>query len=266
MRVALAQICSTGDVAGNGALVAEQVRAAAGRGAELVVFPEATMRAFGHNLTRIAEPLDGPWASGVRAVAAECGVTVVAGMFTPGDTPDRVRNTLLVTGPGIEAAYTKVHLYDAFGYAESRTVEPGTEPVVVTIGGIRFGLAICYDIRFPRLFTTLAERGAEAILVPTSWGAGPGKIEQWDLLVQARGLDATAYILASAQADPAAAGVEARAGAPTGIGRSAVIGPQGRVLVRAGDAPELLVYDLDVSDVAAVRQQIPVLDNTVHFV
>lgn len=265
MRVALAQICSTGDVAANGALVAEQVRTAAAQGAELVVFPEATMRAFGHNLTRIAEPLDGLWATGVRAVAAECGVTVVAGMFTPGDTPERVRNTLLVTGPDVDTSYTKVHLFDAFGFAESKTVQPGTEPVLVTIGGIRFGLAICYDIRFPRLFTTLAEQGAEAILVPTSWGAGPGKVEQWDLLVQARGLDATAYILACAQADPAASGVEAREGAPTGIGRSAVIGPQGRVLARAGDAPELLIHDLDVSDVAKVRQQIPVLANTVHF-
>jgi predicted amidohydrolase len=101
----------------------------------------------------IAEPLDGPWASKVRSIADELQLVIVAGMFTPGTPADsgarRVRNTLLATGPGVEASYHKIHLFDAFGFAESDTVEAGTEPVTFDAGGVTFGLATCYDIRFP---------------------------------------------------------------------------------------------------------------------
>ncbi|HEV7469704.1 MAG TPA: nitrilase-related carbon-nitrogen hydrolase, partial [Pseudonocardia sp.] len=120
MRIALAQIVSTSEPEANLGLVTDQVRAAAEQGARLVVFPEATMCCFGVKLGPVAEPLDGPWATDVRAIAEDAGVTVVAGMFTP--SPDgRVRNTLLATGGGVEAAYDKIHLFDAFGFAESDT-------------------------------------------------------------------------------------------------------------------------------------------------
>src|SRR5580765_3550242 len=98
MKIALAQIVAGADPAANLDLVAERVADAAAAGAELVVFPEATMRAFGHPLRGIAEPLDGPWATAVAELARSAGVTVAVGMFTPG-IDGRVRNTLLVTGP-----------------------------------------------------------------------------------------------------------------------------------------------------------------------
>ncbi|MFP3548085.1 nitrilase-related carbon-nitrogen hydrolase, partial [Rhizobium sp. SIMBA_035] len=89
------------DVAQNLQLLEEYARRAKDGGAELVVFPEAMMRAFGNSLLDIAEPLDGPWASRVRSLARELQLVIVAGMFTPG-TPaksghPRVRNTLLAT-------------------------------------------------------------------------------------------------------------------------------------------------------------------------
>ncbi|MDT7686554.1 MAG: deaminated glutathione amidase, partial [Pseudonocardiales bacterium] len=151
MRIALAQIVSTPDPGHNLGLVEEQIRAAAASGARLVVFPEATMCCFGVSLAPVAEPLDGPWASRVRELAADAGLTVVAGMFTPADD-GRVRNTLLATGGGVEAAYDKIHLFDAFGFAESDTVAPGTEPVTVDVDGLTVGLTTCYDLRFPGLF------------------------------------------------------------------------------------------------------------------
>lgn len=83
MRIALAQILSGTDPAANLQLVREYSRRAADAGAQLVVFPEATMCRFGVPLGPVAEPLDGPWADGVRSVAAESKITVVAGMFTP---------------------------------------------------------------------------------------------------------------------------------------------------------------------------------------
>lgn len=95
-----------------------QLALAAESGARLVVFPEAMSCSFARPRVEAAEPLDGPWAGAVRAAAAEAGVTVVVGLFTPGES-GRVRNTLLVTGPEVEAHYDKLHLFDAYGYAES---------------------------------------------------------------------------------------------------------------------------------------------------
>ncbi len=207
MRIALAQILSGTDPAANLRLVRDYAGRAADAGAKLVVFPEATMCRFGVPLAPIAEPVDGPWADGVRRIATETGVTVVAGMFTPaGD--GRVRNTLIAVGPGIpnqpDEHYHKIHLYDAFGFTESRTVAPGHEPVVITVDDVRVGLSLCYDIRFPALYTELARRGAQLIAVCASWGSGPGKLEQWTLLARARALDSMSYIAAAGQADPGA--------------------------------------------------------------
>ena len=92
----------------------------------------------------------------------------------------------------MDAHYDKIHLFDAFGFTESETVAPGTELLVLTLGGVGVGFATCYDLRFPSLFTALAERGAQLICLPASWGAGPGKLEQWQLLLRARALDCTA--------------------------------------------------------------------------
>ena len=98
------------------------------------------------------------------------------------------------------------------------------------------------------------------IVVPASWGAGPGKREQWDLLVRARALDSTAFIAACGQADPTTIGREAGK-APTGIGASAVVGPLGAIQDQLGAEPGLLVADLDLDAVKKARAIVPVLAN-----
>jgi predicted amidohydrolase len=270
MRIALAQILSGSDPAANLELVAEYTRRAADAGARLVVFPEATMCRFGVPLAPIAEPIDGAWAGGVRRIATESGITVIAGMFTPAGN-GRVTNTLLVAGPGAphppDAHYDKIHLYDAFGFTESRTVAPGHEPVVVEVDEVRVGLSVCYDIRFPALYTELARRGAQLIVACASWGSGPGKLEQWTLLARARALDSMSYVAAVGQADPGDALTKSGsgAGAPTGVGGSLVASPLGEVVASAGDCPQLLVADIDVDRVAAARDSIAVLRNRSDF-
>src|SRR6201996_4210611 len=99
MRIAVAQISSGTDPADNLELVRDYTRQAADAGAKLVVFPEATMCRFGVPLAPIAEPVNGPWADGVRRIAADAGITVIAGMFAPADD-GRVTNTLIAAGPG----------------------------------------------------------------------------------------------------------------------------------------------------------------------
>lgn len=260
MRIALCQVTSTPDPKANLDLVAECVQLAAERGAELAVFPEATMACFGVPLGPVAEPLDGPWATAVAGIAERTGVLVAAGMFTPAED-GRVRNTLLLTGGGQHVGYDKVHLFDAFGFQESTTVAPGDSLVVVEIGGLTVGLAICYDVRFPELFRSLADRGAQVVLLPASWGAGPGKQEQWELLVRARALDCTSWVAACGQADPAASGIIPSPKAPTGIGHSLVADPYGRVAGSLEAGPGLLVVDIDPAVVESARRDIPVLAN-----
>lgn len=265
MRIAAAQILSGPDPADNLRLVRESVVEAAGRGARIVVFPEATMRAFGAGrLDQIAEPLDGPWATGVAEVAREQGVLVVVGMFTPGER-GRVRNTLLVTGPAggedLHLGYDKIHLFDAFGFAESDTVEPGDSTRVVTVDGVGIGLSVCYDIRFPGQFRALAAAGARVTLCIASWGSGPGKVEQWRLLARARALDATTFLVAVDQADPEVEGVEVKRGAPTGVGHSMLVGPDGTVREEAGPGAGLVLFEIDDDEVADIRKVIPVLAN-----
>jgi predicted amidohydrolase len=256
----LAQITSTPDPDANRELVTEYVERAAAAGAEVVVFPEATMACFGVPLAPIAEPLDGPWASAVAELATRHGILVVAGMFTPA-ADGRVHNTVLVTGGGQHLGYDKIHLFDAFGFTESRTVAPGGKPLVVRAGELSLGVATCYDVRFPELFRRLVDDGAIAVLMPASWGAGPGKLEQWELLVRARALDCTSWVLACGQADPAASGRTTRPGIPTGIGHSLVVDPYGTVRASLDTAPDLLVVDIDEQTVAAARRDIPVLAN-----
>lgn len=256
----MAQISSGSDPEKNLVTVSEQTAAAAARGAELVIFPEATMCRFGVPLGPVAQPLDGPWATAVGEIAAEHRVTVVAGMFTPGDG-DRVRNTLVIAGrDGQIQGYNKIHLYDAFGFAESRTVEPGDRTVTFDTGSVTVGTATCYDIRFPQLFTTLADRGATLIVVPTSWGAGPGKLTQWQTLAAARALDSGCFIAAVGQAVPSDPAI-AESSAPTGIGHSILAGPFGMVHTELGDAAELAVLDLDFDEVERARRSIAVSAN-----
>ncbi len=264
MRLAVAQIISSADPAANLELIRDYAAEAKAAGAELVVFPEAAMRAFGNSLTDIAEPLDGPWAEKVRALSRELDIVIVAGMFTPGKD-GRVRNTLLVTGPGVNTSYDKVHLFDAFGFAESKTVDAGTNPVTFEFNGTVFGLATCYDVRFPALFTANARAGAQVNIVCASWGAGEGKAEQWDLLVRARALDSTTFVVACGQGDPETVGAGTAGTAPTGIGHSAVITPLGSAVAALGGQPELAVVDIDPSVVDEVRSKLPVLANARQF-
>ena len=260
LRVAVAQLLSGHQPAANLDQVESYAAEAAAAGARLLVCPEATMARFGRPLGPVAEPADGPWASRLREIADQAGLVIVAGMFTP--SPDgRVYNTLRAVGGPVDARYDKIHLFDAFGFSESDTVAPGREPALITVDGVTVGLSTCYDVRFPGLYTRLAGQGAEVICVAASWGAGPGKIDQWQLLTRARALDSTTFLVAAGQADPASTGSETSGTAPTGVGHSAVISPRGEVLQELGPEPGLLVIDLDLSTVAETRRAIPVLAN-----
>lgn len=262
LTVALAQIEATTDPSANAALVEDGLRRAAEAGAALAVFPEATMCRFGVPLGPVAEELDGPWATRIAEAAATTGVHVVAGMFTPG-SDGRVRNTLLHAAPdGTRTAYDKIHLYDAFGFAESRTVEPGDRAVLIRVGDAVVGLSTCYDLRFPALYQALADAGAQVIVAPASWGDGPGKLEAFGTLARARALDSTTFVVAVDQARPS----DPEPGtAPRGVGGSLAVAPDGAVLAAAGAGSQQIVVDLPLARVDEVRAALPVLANRRDF-
>ncbi|TDD60788.1 carbon-nitrogen hydrolase family protein [Kribbella antibiotica] len=253
LRVAAAQLTTGSDPASNLAAATDAVRRAANAGAEIVALPEATLACFGTDLAGIAEPLDGPFATGLRKVAADLGIVVIAGLFEPSGE-GRVHNTLLATGPGVETSYRKIHLYDAFGSRESDTVAPGNELVTFEYRDVTVGLATCYDLRFADQFTALGRLGAELIVVPASWGAGPGKEEQWDLLTRARAADAQAWLLACDQAYTTPQGTD-----PLGIGRSSLTTPLGHTAARLDHTPGILHGSVESEVVSGVRSRVPIL-------
>jgi len=221
-------------------------------GADLVVFPEAFARDFGEagsDVSAYAERLDGPFATEVARVAGDRGTTVVAGMFEVGEDPGKPFNTLVVRG-GADASYRKIHLYDSFGYRESDRLTAGPlEPVVVDVAGFRVGLMTCYDLRFPELSRRLVDAGAEVIVVPAAWVAGPRKVEHWRTLVRARAIENTVFVLAAAQPGPRY------------TGHSMVVDPLGDVLAEAGEGPEELSAELDSESLATARKTNPSLAN-----
>ena len=160
--------------------------------ADLVVFPEAWARDFGEpgsDLAPSAEPLDGPFVTEVERVAAERGTTVVAGHLRARRAAPY--NTVVVRGAA-RADYRKIHLYDSFGYRESDVLAAGRlEPVTVEIAGTTVGLMTCYDLRFPELARALVDRGAEVLVVPSAWVAGPRKVDHWTTLLRARAIENT---------------------------------------------------------------------------
>ena len=260
MKLALAQINTTTQVAQNLDKVRDYARRAAEDGAELVVFPEATMSAFGPGLREAVEQSADAWRTSMSELAAEAGVTVVVGEFA--SSGDKVINLLAVYSPnGTRTDYAKIHLYDAFGFKESDTVVAGEDLVVIDIAGETVGLAICYDIRFPKLFAELSRRGAKLALVSASWGAGPRKVEQWQTLARARALDSNMFVAALGQADPEVSGVDVPKKGPTGVGYSLVSDPFGTVISTFEGEETLKIVDLDLGGADEAAGAIPVLTN-----
>jgi len=259
MRVALCQIPVSAKPPVNAGRVTAALREAAEQGAELAVFPEATQVRFGSDLRAAAEPLAGPFCSGLAAAAKDTGVALVAGVFEP--APDgRVYNTAVAfDGHGeLVASYRKLHLFDAFGHRESGLVAPGAVPVVCSLAGVRTGLEICYDVRFGELSRALAVAGAHLLVLPAAWAAGPLKEEHWITLVRARAIENTVWVAAVGQVpDPA----EPPTRAATGVGRSMLVDPLGVVRLDLGPAAGLAVADVDVGLVQTVRATVPSLAN-----
>ncbi|MFR9751122.1 carbon-nitrogen hydrolase family protein [Nocardia sp. 004] len=255
LDVAVVQFAPSTDPEANLVALGEYVRAAAAHGARVVVAPEYSMFAvhkLDERVVAVAEPLNGPFVTGLGRLAQESGVFLVAGMVERiAEGGARIRNTLVVLGPdgALVTCYRKVHLYDAFGYLESDVVEPGEleQLAMFTVAEVTFGLQTCFDLRFPEAARRIAAAGAQVLLLPAQWIPGPDKVEQWTTLVCARAIENTMYVAAADQA------------APLGAGASMIVDPIGTVLAGLGDQPGVLTARIDLARLNTVRTTNPSL-------
>ncbi|WKU19711.1 carbon-nitrogen hydrolase family protein [Advenella alkanexedens] len=238
-------------------------------GSKLVVFPEHFDWAGGSPQDKIAAgeaERDGPAYNMCRRLAQDSQIHVHSGSFYE-STPDgtRVYNTSVVFNPqGDEIArYRKIHLFDIYTpdgmrYGESDAVAPGNGTVVVEIDGLKFGLAICYDIRFPELFQQLTSDGANVIVLPAAFAMQTGK-DHWDVLCRARAIETQCYFLAAGQTGSFEQEGEIR----SSYGHSLVCDPWGHIIAKASDGEGFISARLDIDRINQIRSQIPLAQHKV---
>ncbi|MFI9170684.1 carbon-nitrogen family hydrolase [Streptomyces lincolnensis] len=225
-------------------------------GADLVVLPELwTTGAFAfEEFDAEAEPLRGPTYEAMAKAASDAGVWLHAGSI-PERAPDgTLYNTSLVFSPtgDLAASYRKIHRF-GFDKGEAVLMGAGRELVTVPLPGTTVGVATCYDLRFPELFRSLVDAGAETLVIPAGWPER--RRAHWTLLAQARAVENQAFVLACGTAGT-------HAGVPQ-AGHSIVVDPWGEVLAEAGADEEILTVDFDPGKVATTREQFPALKDRV---
>lgn len=258
VKAALVQMRVTEDKERNLRSAADAVRRAADAGAQVVCLPEMFVCPYERRAFLAAREARGGriW-SALAQMAAGSRVVLVGGSF-PEAAEGRIYNTCFVfdaAGRQI-ARHRKVHLFDidiAGGqrFRESDTFSPGADLTVFDTPLGRFGVVICFDIRFPELMQLMALYGAEAVFVPASFNMTTGPAH-WQLLFRARALDAQIFLLGCSAARDARSRYVA-------YGHSLAISPWGTVLAELGAQPETLLVTLDLDEALRTRAQIPVM-------
>jgi predicted amidohydrolase len=259
---AAVQMTSLDDPAANLAKALSLIDEAAARGARLVALPENVLyMGPERDKAKAAEPLDGPSLARFAEKAREKHLHLLAGsILEPGAPGGRFYNTSVLFGPQGErlAVYRKIHLFDVdipdgARYRESETIAPGSEAVVARTELGPIGLSICYDLRFPELYRTLAIAGAELLCVPAAFTLHTGK-DHWEVLLRARAIENTCYVLAAAQ-------FGRHSEKKSTYGHALLADPWGTVIARAGDGEGVAVGPVDPAVVARVRGEVPSLAN-----
>ena len=251
MRISICQFAPGRDVRENLDTIAELAREASAGGADLAVFPEASMyhvMSPAAELQAAAEPLDGRFVQALTELARSLRMILVVGMYELRDG-EKPYNTVVAVGPeGLVARHRKFLVYDAFGFLESDYVEVA-EPAVDTfaLGDFTVGLITCYEVRFPEVARALVDAGADVLLISSAWPIAQAKEDHFMTMVRARALENTVYVAASGDCSP------------TMVGRSHVIDPLGYQLAGLGNEVGHAECVLDPARLVRARQTLPVL-------
>lgn len=261
---ACVQLNATPVIEENLEVVRRLARQARDEGAKMVFLPEnVAMMDWGRdNLLAKAAPEEShPALAALRALAVDLGVWVHGGtlhVLLPGG--ERIANRTLVIDPTgrVTARYDKIHMFDVdLGngerYRESATFAPGEAAVVADLPWGRLGLSVCYDIRFPHLYRTLAQAGAEMLTIPAAFTKVTGQAH-WHVLQRARAIETGCWVISPAQTGTHANDRQT-------FGHSLIIDPWGTVVADAGEGEGVIVAEIDLARVAEVRGKVPSLSH-----
>ena len=275
MKIAAVQMVSTPSVDRNLETARRLVARAAAEGATLVVLPEyfCFMGKADRDKLAVAEaPGDGPIQRMLAESAREHGVWLIGGTLPltlaaarqGAGAIDRVMNANLVFSPRGELAarYDKMHLFAYDNgrerYDESRTLQAGRTPVAFDAAGVRVGLSVCYDLRFPELYRALARPPCDLISVPSAFTYTTGAAH-WEVLLRARAIENQCYVVAAAQ------GGTHENGRRT-FGHSLVVDPWGEVVAcRSEEGEGVVIAEASTERIAGVRRQLPALEHRLEF-
>ena len=268
LKVACLQLNSGSDLQVNVATVSRMAREAASRGAALITTPEYALMLDGRGRVMREGAIEadgGAVLAAMRKLASELNVWLLLGSLTLRTQEERIANrSVLVAADGtIAATYDKIHMFDVTlpdgkVIRESSTYRPGEQAVIAATPWGKLGLTVCYDLRFPGLFRTLAQAGAQIISVPASFQRQTGKAH-WHTLLKARAIENECFILAPAMCGD-------HPGDRQTYGHSLVVDPWGEVLADGGEEPGIVYADIDVKRVAKVRRMIPSLEHDREFI
>ncbi|WP_192456582.1 deaminated glutathione amidase [Musicola keenii] len=253
MKVAMGQFAVSREWQENADICLSLMARSLEAGADLLVMPEGVLArdiADPDLVLKAAQPLDGPFVSQLLAASRGNKLTTMMSVHVPTEN-HRALNVLIAIRDGeIVARYDKLHLYDAFSMQESQRVTPGdVVPPLVDVAGMKVGLMTCYDVRFPELARRLVLDGADVLVLPAAWVKGPLKEMHWDVLVTARALENTCYMVAVGECGP------------RNIGNSMVVDPLGVSIAKAAEGSALVIAELDPARIASARDALPVLKN-----
>ena len=265
-RAALIQMCSGDDPEAN--LAATLALLDEARDADLIVTPEVTNCVSGSR-ARQAEVLrheaQDPTLAGVRDWAAKAGTPVLIGSLAlkAADDPRFVNRSFLIGAEGaILARYDKIHMFDADpaqgeSYRESAGFRAGDHAVLADAAGLRIGMTVCYDLRFPALYRDLAQAGAEVLTVPSAFSRPTGAAH-WEVLLRARAIETGCWVLAPAQTGTHPTTTDR---VRQTWGHSLAVAPWGEVALDMGEAPGVGFVEIDPAAVAEARRRVPSLSH-----
>jgi predicted amidohydrolase len=260
LRITLTQCSVTSNRTENLATVLDLVREAATDRPDLILLPENCLLIGSNDEMRAqALTLDAPEIAALRESARRLRTTIVLGGFKRRDAEGGVHNTALTIGTDGELVgqYDKIHLFDAVvngqSFEASRVEIGGTHPTILVVNGVKIGVTICYDVRFPELYRSLALAGAEVFLVPSAFTYVTGQAH-WEVLLRARAIESGAFVVASATVG--------RTGSFHSWGHALAVDPWGVTLADLGEAPRgWRTVALDLGRAREVRRTMPVLRN-----